>query len=144
MRLTWPSARYKKLLGHNEKYSYWIAPGYEWQITYFFRWQRKTARLSDGKQFHRAGPDTVNALAPTVERRTGGMRRWLQCCIKCISNTLHQILSGRQQNTKYFSNVFFKYKIPFRHFDFTDNIDNSLQASLLLYSLTPDGNLSRM
>jgi len=45
------------------------------------RW-RKTGRLSidvmsAGKLFQRAGLATGNALAPTVERRTGGTRRWL-------------------------------------------------------------------
>ena len=29
--------------------------------------------MSDGKQFLRAGPETVNALAPIVEQRTGGL-----------------------------------------------------------------------
>jgi len=33
--------------------------------------------MSAGKLFQRAGPATENALAPTVERRTGGTRRWL-------------------------------------------------------------------
>jgi len=33
--------------------------------------------MSAGKLFQRAGPATGNALAPTVERRTGGTRRWL-------------------------------------------------------------------
>jgi len=33
--------------------------------------------MSAGKLFQRAGPSTGNALAPTVERRTGQMRRWL-------------------------------------------------------------------
>jgi len=33
--------------------------------------------MSAGKLFQRAGSATVNTLAPTVERRTGGTRRWL-------------------------------------------------------------------
>jgi len=33
--------------------------------------------MSAGKLFQRAGPSTRNALAPTVERWTGGTRRWL-------------------------------------------------------------------
>jgi len=33
--------------------------------------------MSAGKLFQRAGPATRNTLAPRVERRTGGTRRWL-------------------------------------------------------------------
>ena len=52
------------------------------RINNIFRWRRKTDRLSievmsDSKLFHRADPNTVNSLAPTVKRRTRGMRRWL-------------------------------------------------------------------
>ena len=45
-----------------------------------FRRRRKTGRLSiaatsAGKLFQTVGPDTGNAFAPTVERRTGGTMR---------------------------------------------------------------------
>jgi len=33
--------------------------------------------MSAGKLLQRAGPAPGNAFAPTVERRTGGTRRWL-------------------------------------------------------------------
>jgi len=33
--------------------------------------------MSADKVFQRAGPATGNTLAPTVERRTGGTRRWM-------------------------------------------------------------------
>ena len=58
------------------KYSYGTTPGYEWRNRRNFRRRRKTGRLSieatsAGKLFQTVGPDTGNALAPTVERRTG-------------------------------------------------------------------------